>query len=295
MTEADLAQRSPAAALAGQPAGAPDLAGDGWRAPGWRRLPWRRSLTIVPPILLLALGVLVWQLYVVHYHVSSDVLPSPGRIARQGWDFRQQLWDNTLTTLKETAIGFGVSLAVAFLLATAIDFSTIARRTLYPLMVASQTIPIIAIAPLVVIWWGFGLMPKIILVALATFFPVAVALAEGFNSTEREATNLLRSMGAGRVRIFTTVRFPSAMPYFFAGLRISITYGIVGAIFAEYAGAVSGLGLYMEQQNNSHRTDLVLAAVAVAAILSIAMFALTFAVQRLTIPWYYRARRQQQS
>ena len=126
-----------------------------------------------------------------------------------------------------------------------------------------------AIAPLVVLWFGFGLMPKIMLVALVTFFPMLVALLQGYEATEPRDRQMLLLMGAGRWRIFRLARLPSALPYFFAGLRISITYAVVGAIFAEYAGAAKGLGIYILNAKNNFRPDLVLAAVVVSAALTL--------------------------
>ena len=196
---------------------------------------------------------------------------------------------NTLPTLQVTAVGFAVSLAIGWAVAIAIDFSPWLRRALTPLLVASQTLPIIAIAPLLIIWFGFGLLPKVVVIALVTFFPVAVGLIEGFSSTPPAATNLLRSMGASRWQRFRLVRLPQAMPSFFTALRIGITYAVTGAIFAEYVGATAGLGIYMSLQKNSFRTDLVLAAVVVTAVLSVTLFALTFVVERLVIPWHRRA------
>jgi len=160
-----------------------------------------------------------------------------------------------------------------------------------PLLVASQTIPIIAIAPLMIIWFGFGLMPKIMVIALVTFFPVTVGLIDGFNLTDRDAANLLRSMGANRWKQFVYVRLPSALPSFFTALRIGIAYAVTGAIFAEYIGAREGLGIYMATMKNSFRTDLVLAAVAVTAFLSVGLFLLTYAAERLVIPWHSKERR----
>ncbi|HWM57329.1 MAG TPA: ABC transporter permease, partial [Pseudonocardia sp.] len=212
-------------------------------------------------------------------------------VLEQGWAYRDQIWANTVPTLQVTAVGFAVSLALGWALAVAVDFSPWLRRALTPLLVASQTLPIIAIAPLLIIWFGFGLLPKVVVIALVTFFPVAVGLIEGFAATDRQATNLLRSMGATRWQQFRYVRLPGAMPAFFTALRIGITYAVTGAIFAEYVGATAGLGIFMNLQKNSFRTDLVLAAVAVTALLSITLFALTHVVQRLLIPWYGKDRR----
>ncbi len=239
------------------------------------------------PALVVVAGLLVvWQVAVQLSGVRPQVLPTPLRVVEQGWAFRDVLWDNTVPTLQVTAVGFAVSLAVAWALAIAVDFSPFLRRALTPLLVASQTLPIIAIAPLLIIWFGFGLLPKVLVIALVTFFPVAVGLIEGFAATDREATALLRSMGASRWQRFRYVRLPGAMPSFFTALRIGITYAVTGAVFAEYVGAKAGLGIFMQLQKNSFRTDLVLAAVLVTAVLSVALFGLTFLVQRLVAPWY---------
>jgi ABC-type nitrate/sulfonate/bicarbonate transport system permease component len=245
----------------------------------------------VPPLVIVLAILAVWQWYVTSHDVDPTVLPSPLRVVQQGWDYRTDLWDNTLPTLYETAVGFAVSLIVGWVLAIVIDFSPWLRRALTPLLVASQTLPIIAIAPLLIIWFGFGLFPKVIVIALVTFFPIAIGLIDGFASTDREATNLLRSMGAGKLKQFWYVRLPAAMPNFFTALRIGITYAVTGAIFGEYVGAEKGLGIYMSLQKNSFRTDLVLAAVVVTAVLSVTLFLLTYLVQRLVIPWHGKEKR----
>lgn len=245
----------------------------------------------LPPLVIVLLLLTVWQVAVTVADTKPTVLPSPLRVLEQGWLARDVIWLNTVPTLQETAVGFAVSLAVGWILAIIIDFSPLLRRALLPLLVASQTIPVIALAPLLIIWFGFGLLPKVLVIALVTFFPVAVGLIDGFNSTDREATNLLRSMGASRWKQFTFVRLPSALPAFFTALRIGITYAVTGAIFAEYVGAVNGLGIYMSMMKNSFRTDLVLAAVVVTAVVSISLFLLTFAVERLVIPWHSKERR----
>jgi len=244
-----------------------------------------------PPLVLVALGLAAWQWYVTAADVAPQVLPSPLRVVVQGWAFREQIWANTVPTVQVTAVGFAVSLVLGWALAIAVDFSGWLRRALTPLLVASQTLPIIAIAPLLIIWFGFGLLPKVVVIALVTFFPIAVGLIEGFAATDRQATNLLRSMGASRVAQFRYVRLPGALPSFFTALRIGITYAVTGAIFAEYVGATAGLGIFMNLQKNSFRTDLVLAAVIVTALLSVALFGLTYLAQRLLIPWHGKADR----
>jgi ABC-type nitrate/sulfonate/bicarbonate transport system permease component len=249
-----------------------------------------RALAILPPFLIVGLLIALWQLYSNLSGIGNDALPAPSRVLSVTWDNRGDLWANTLPTLRATLLGFALSLTVGFALAVLVDSSAHLRRALMPVLVASQTLPIVAIAPLMVLWFGFGLTPKILIVALVTFFPITVAFAEGFASSEPGTEALLRSMGASRARIFRSVRLPTSLPFFFAGLRIAITYAVVAAIFAEYAGASEGLGIYMQNAKNSFRTDLVLAAVLVSALLTLALFALTYAIERLAIPWYRLSR-----
>ncbi len=246
---------------------------------------------VAPIIVAVAFVLIAWEIYVSLNDVRPTVLPPPSRVFSKGWEFRELIWNNTKPTLQETAIGFAISVAVATSIATIMDFSTVVRRSLYPVLVASQTIPLIVLAPLMIIWFGFGLTPKIILVALITFFPIIVGWLDGFSSSEREASNLLRSMGANRRQIFIKVRVPNALPSFFSGFRIAITYAVVGALFAEYAGAREGLGIFILQQQSSFRTDLVIAAVFVVMAVSIGLFLSTYLVERLAIPWYFATRR----
>ncbi|WP_137725679.1 ABC transporter permease [Prescottella subtropica] len=240
---------------------------------------------LLPAVVVAALLVAAWQIYVSVSGIRPQVLPSPARVAGQGWSHRDDIAVHAWATLQVTLLGFAVSLVVAWALAVLVDFSPWLRRALVPLFVVSQTLPIIAIAPLMIIWFGFGLLPKILVIALATFFPMAIGLIEGFASADRDAGALLRGMGASRWQQFRYVRLPSALPRFFTALRIGVTYAVVGAVFAEYVGASAGLGIYMSVQKNSFRTDLVLAAVLVTATISVALYLCTFAIERAVAPW----------
>lgn len=244
-----------------------------------------RLLKVLPAILSLSTLVLCWEAYVAISGVTPSVLPSPSRIAGQIILHRQALWDNTVPTIRATLAGFSCSVILACLLSVLIDRSVWLRRALFPVFIISQTLPLIAIAPLIVLWFGFGLLPKIILVSLVTFFPMLVALVQGYAATEKEIEQLLVSMGASKWTVFRLARVPSALPYFFAGLRISITYAVVGAIFAEYAGAFKGLGIYILNAKNNFRPDLVLAAVFISAVLTLSLFAITLLLQKWVAPW----------
>ncbi|HEY3868629.1 MAG TPA: ABC transporter permease [Actinocrinis sp.] len=262
------------------------MSGPGPGRGGARRGRRGRLLRVLwPPVLLAAVLIGGWQLVAQFSIHDAQVLPTPAQIASAGWQQRSALWQNTLPTLEETGAGFGLSFAVSWLVAGLMDFWGPARRAVYPLLVASQTVPIIAIAPLFVVVLGFSLLPKMLLVTLATFFPLAVSLAEGFAAGDGDADRLLRSMGASRWEAFVKVRVPGAVPFFFTGLRVGITYAVGGAVFAEYAGAYLGLGIYMEQMQNAFRTDLVFASVFVIALLSVLLFAATYPLERLVAPW----------
>jgi ABC-type nitrate/sulfonate/bicarbonate transport system permease component len=240
---------------------------------------------IAPPLLAFGALLLAWELYARLSGIAPTTLPPPSRVAAQAVLHWPSLLDNAIPTVGATLLGFACSLSAAFILSIIVDFSPRLSRALFPVFIVSQTLPLVAIAPLVVLWFGFGLAPKIMLVALVTFFPMLVALVQGYAATEGEIALLLRSMGASRWRIFWLARLPSAMPYFFAGLRISITYAVVGAIFAEYAGAAKGLGIYILNAKNNFRPDLVLAAVGVSATLTLLLFGATVLAQRFAMPW----------
>lgn len=238
-----------------------------------------------PPLLAAFVLLAGWQLFVATGTIPETILPGPMRIVEQTWLQREALVSHAIPTLTATAAGFALSMATAFVIAKALDFSELMRRAIMPLLIVSQTLPMIALAPLVVLWFGFGLLPKVLLVALLTFFPMAIGLLQGYASANPDQQALLRSMGASKWVVFKQVRLPSAAPFFFSGLRVSITYAVVGAIFAEYAGAVAGLGVYMQSAKNVFRTDLVLAAVLVSSIVTLLLYALVILIEWLALPW----------
>jgi ABC-type nitrate/sulfonate/bicarbonate transport system permease component len=238
-----------------------------------------------PPLLLIALLLLVWELYVRISGISPFVLPAPSQVLGSLWDFRAEAWRHLVPTVVETLVGFGISIAAATATAVALDRVALIRRAVEPLLVGSQTIPILAIAPLLVVWFGFGLVPKVLVVVLVTFFPITVALLDGFASTSADASELMRSFGASPGQTFRKLRWPSGLPGFFTGLRISASYAVVAAVIGEYVGATEGLGIWMQLSQRSFRTDLVFAAIVLTAVLSVALYALVIVAERLTIPW----------
>jgi ABC-type nitrate/sulfonate/bicarbonate transport system permease component len=243
------------------------------------------AITAAPPVAVLALFFISWEVYVSLANVSHVTLPAPSRIFESASNNRELLLSHSLVTTRIAVFGLGVSIVFAVALALLIDAVAPARRALYPLIVGSQTVPIVVLAPLLILWFGFELTPKIVVVALYTFFPITVAFASGLAATDVEARLLMRTLGAGRLQMLRLLQIPQALPYFFTGLRISVTYAMVGAVFAEWSGAREGLGIYVLLMKNAFRTDMVFAAIFLIALISLALFLLVGLVEKLVVRW----------
>jgi ABC-type nitrate/sulfonate/bicarbonate transport system permease component len=244
-----------------------------------------------PPLILIGAAVLAWETYVRLADLDPITLPSPSRVLTALWDFREAAVSHLVPTLVEASVGCALSVALAIGAAIALDRWSVVRRAVEPLLVTSQTIPIVAIAPLFVIWFGFGLLPKVLIVVLVTFFPVTVALLDGFGRVDPEAMDLLRSIGATTRQTFRWLRWPAALPALFTGLRISVVYAVIGAIFGEYVGATEGLGIWMRLSQNTFRTDLVFGAILLTAIVSVGLYLGVGVLERVVVPWSPAARR----
>lgn len=217
--------------------------------------------------------------------VPSFLLPSPIQVCRALVEDAPILLENAGVTLLEAALGLGVGVAAALVLATAMHRFRLLYRALYPILVITQTIPTIALAPLLVLWMGFGMAPKVTLVILATFFPIAVSLLEGYASTDKSAANLLRSMGASRWQIFCHLEFPSALSHFFSGLRVSASYAVVGAVISEWLGGFEGLGVYMTRVKKAYAFDKMFAVIIIIVAVSLLLMALVTLLRRKACPW----------
>jgi ABC-type nitrate/sulfonate/bicarbonate transport system permease component len=249
-----------------------------------------RARRWLPPLVLVAAIVLVWEAYVRLAGLDPITLPAPSRVLTALWDFRAAAVGHLVPTLIEAMVGCALAAVFAIGVAVALDRWEPVRRAVEPLLVTSQTIPVVAFAPLFVIWFGFGLLPKVLIVVLVTFFPVVIALLDGFGRVDPEATLLLRSLGASRQQAFSKLRWPTALPSLFTGLRISVVYAVIGAIFGEYVGATEGLGIWMKLAQNTFRTDLVFGAILLTAIVSVALYLGVGIAERAVVPWSARAR-----
>lgn len=266
-----------------------DLVAERGRPPAMR---WLREA--FPPLLLVGFSLLAWQVVAVRSGLGAFILPSPPQVVAAALETRDLLGPAIATTMLETALGLVIALVLGVAIAASMDLSAFVRRALYPILVASQTVQILAIAPLLIIWFGFGLLPKVLIVVLVCFFPLAVSTADGLASADPDLVALLRSMGARRGQIWRLVRLPSALPSFFSGLRVAVTYSVVGATIGEWVGGSAGLGLYMLRSKNALATDQVFVAIVITSALSIGLFALVYALERAVLPWYHTAQRRTQ-
>jgi len=222
----------------------------------------------------------------------ADIFPSPGQIL-DAWRIHQArlLHDHIPATMWETLAGLSIAIVLGVVIAALMDFSPLLRWVLYPVLVISQTIPIFAIAILLILIFGFGSGPKIAVVVLFCFFPVALNTFSGLQSADPELISLLRAMGASAFQSWTKVRLPAAMPSFFGGLRIAATYSVVGAIFGEYITADRGLGVFLKRSYSSFRLDQAYLAIILTAVLSLLLVLVVNLVERLALRWYYTSRR----
>jgi len=253
---------------------------------------WRRDF--VPPVALIVILIIGWFFVAKVSGLSSFILPTPVDVVQAGWETRDLLLNAVGVTLLATGIGLSLALVAGIGIAALIDFWPLAHRALYPILVVSQTIQILAIAPILIIWFGFGVMPTILIVVLFCFFPLAISTADGLTSSDPELIALLRAMGANRRQVWRMVRLPSALPSFFSGLRLAVTYSVVAATIGEWVGGSPGLGLYMLKSKNALATDQVFVAMFITSLLSIGLFMLVYGIERIALPWYYSTQRAEQ-
>ncbi len=239
----------------------------------------------LPPAALVVAAIAGWEVYVRLSGTPAWLLPPPSALPRALVEAAPELARHARVTLGEVALGFAVAAAVGIAVAVAIAFSPLLERALYPLVVASQTVPIPALAPLLVISLGYGLAPKVVLVALICFFPIAVNTADGLRAVDRELLDLLRTFGATRRQVFAKVRWPAALPYLFSGLRVAAAVSVIGAVFGELVGASAGLGYYVRHEMPLFHTDRVYAATVLLALLGIGLFLLVRGAEWLLLPW----------
>ncbi len=217
--------------------------------------------------------------------IPAYMLPSPADVAGAFIRDFPNLMKHAAVSLEEALYGLSIGILLAFSLACAMDRFLNLEKAVLPLLVVTQTIPTVAIAPLLVLWMGFGMEPKITLVVITTFFPIAVGLLDGFKSADPDAIALLRSMNATRGQIFRHVKIPAALPYFFAGLKISASYAVVGAVISEWLGGFEGLGVYMTRVRKAYAFDKMFAVILLVVIVSLLLMKLVTFIRKISMPW----------
>lgn len=220
--------------------------------------------------------------------VPAYMLPSPIDVVKAFADNFSIMMKQAAVTLQETLYGLLIGIAIAFVIASLMDRFTIINKALYPVLVVTQTIPTIAIAPLLVLWMGFGMAPKITLVVITTFFPIAIGLLNRFQSVDEDAINLMRSMGARRLQIFRIIKLPNATASFFSGLRISAAYAVVGAVVSEWLGGFEGLGVYMTRVKKAYAFDKMFAVIVFISAISLVLMGIVVLLEKISMPWVHK-------
>lgn len=244
------------------------------------------------PGILSVLGVIViWELSVRIFHVKEYVLPSPTASVMAIFTNWSAIGPNLLTTLYEIGLGFGVTVLISIPVATLISYSSTFQKTLYPFMVFLQLIPKVAIAPLFVIWFGFGVMPKILMVFLLSFFPLLMDAVAGLQSLNPRLYSMARTMSDSEWKFYWKIKLPNALPHIFAGLKTSISMATVGAVVAEFLGADSGLGYLLLRANGDINTKLLFAILLVLCLMGMVFFMIVSFIEKKVIPWYVNRRK----
>ncbi len=246
-----------------------------------RTLPSR----VFPAALLAVLVLAAWELLVWIFGVPVFLLPGPSAIAGAFWESRELLLRHAGPTAGEAVLGFLVAVVMGALSGILINRSTLAERSLYPWLVVSQTLPTVAIAPILVTWLGYGPLPKVLVVTLFCFFPITVATVDGLRATDPDLVRLMRSFGASRWRIFSMVEAPGALPFLFGGVRLAVTYCVIGAVVGEWVGSSEGLGFLMIQDKAQFEIPRLFAEISLLSIMGVSLFLLVALLQRIIAPW----------
>jgi ABC-type nitrate/sulfonate/bicarbonate transport system permease component len=223
------------------------------------------------------------------------MLPSPFDVVMAFIGDFKLLMSHAGTTLMEAFLGLSFGIVLGFFVAILMDRFHIAYKSIYPVLVITQTVPTVAIAPLLVLWLGYGILPKITLIIITSFFPITIGLLDGFRSADKDALNLMKAMGASRMQRFIHIKLPSSMSHFFAGLRISVSYSIIGAVVAEWLGGFTGLGVYMTRVRKSYSFDKMFAVIFFISFISLLLMMGVTVLQKSVMPWEWTSKKKKQN
>ena len=244
-----------------------------------------KLLNKIAPVIIVLYVLIKWQILSIAKIVPKFMLPSPFDVIKAFVNDFPLLMHHARFTLVEAFLGLGLGVILGFLVAVIMDMFEFAYKSIYPILIITQTIPTVAIAPLLVLWLGYGILPKIVLIVLTSFFPITIGLLDGFKSADKDALKLMKTMGATQFQNFVHIKLPSSIGYFFAGLRISVSYSIIGAVVAEWLGGFDGLGVYMTRVRKSYSFDKMFAVIFLISIISLFLMFVVKEIQKLSMPW----------
>jgi NitT/TauT family transport system permease protein len=249
----------------------------------------------VYPVATLAVIFVVWELAARAGYFPRYILPAPSGVIRRFLELRGVIFKELLVTLEETILGFGLSVVVAIPLAVALVSSRTFNRAIYPLLIGSQVVPKVALAPLFLVWFGFGITSKVLIVFLVAFFPIVIDAIVGIESTETGKLYVARAAGATPFQLFWRVRLPNALPAIFGGMKVAITLAVVGALVGDFIAAENGIGRLLLSANGNMDTELLFAAILALVAAGIALFLLMEGLEKLALPWHISQRREEHS
>lgn len=238
-----------------------------------------------PVALLLACFAAWWAVSATRL-VEPYLVPSPGTTLRVMGDQAGYLWQHTWVTTYETLLGFAIAVVVGILAAVVMVYSSTVEKTFYPVLLFAQVVPKIAIAPLFVVWLGFGIAPKIVIAVLIAFFPIVISMVTGLKAVDPEMIELSATMGAGPLQTFVKIRFPASLPHLFSGLKVAVTLAVTGAVVGEFVGANKGLGFVILQANGNLDTPMLFAGLLVMSLIGVVLFMLVEIAEKLLLPWH---------
>ncbi|TDD55025.1 ABC transporter permease [Nonomuraea terrae] len=238
------------------------------------------------PLALLVACFAVWWVVSAARLVEPYLVPSPGSTLQVMRDKAGYIWHHGWVTTYETLLGFAIAVAVGVLAAVIMVYSSTVEKTLYPVLLFAQVVPKIAIAPLFIVWLGFGIAPKIVVAVLIAFFPVVISMVTGLKSVDPEMVQLSATMGAGPLQTFVKIRFPASLPHLFSGLKVAVTLAVTGAVVGEFVGANEGLGFVILQANGNLDTPMLFAGLIVMSLIGVVLFLLVEIAEKLLLPWH---------
>lgn len=237
------------------------------------------------PIIFVVLLLMIWQVIVTAGGIEKYIMPAPTDVIKVlATEFKTMI-PHILATLYEGMVGFLIAIVLSIVLAIIMDRFSLVKKALYPVLVISQTIPTVALAPLFIIWFGFGALPKIIVVVIVCFFPIVISIVDGLEGVDKDLINHFKLMGASKLKIFLHLKLPYGMINFFSGMRIAATYSIMGAVIGEWLGGDKGLGVYMTRARSAYALDKMFAAIVIIVVISMAIFLLVSIMEKVFTPW----------